>query len=88
MEYNTDLNLRSQFVTAKDFTKSCTLTYAFTENGVAMLSVGTGTTVITVKHHTLTTNLKNHVLNVRSDEANKKHIFPCISYFKIWLLRK
>ena len=56
--------LRSQFVTAKDFTKSRTLPYAFTENGVAMLSVGTGTTVITVKHHTLTTNLKNHVLNV------------------------
>ena len=44
-EYNTDLNLRSQFVTAKDFTKSRTLPYAFTENGVAMLSVGTGTTV-------------------------------------------
>ena len=35
---NTDLNLRSQFVTAKDFTKSRTLPYAFTEQGVAMLS--------------------------------------------------
>ena len=45
-EYNTDLNLRSQFVTAKDFTKSRALPYAFTENGVAILSVGTGTTVI------------------------------------------
>ena len=30
--------LRSQFVTAKDFTKSRTLPYAFTEQGVAMLS--------------------------------------------------
>ena len=32
------LDLRSQFVTAKEFTKSRTLPYAFTEHGVAMLS--------------------------------------------------
>ena len=31
--------LRSQFVTAKDFTKFRTLPYAFTEQGVAMLSI-------------------------------------------------
>ena len=35
---STNLNLRSQFVTAKDFTKFRTLPYAFTEQGVAMLS--------------------------------------------------
>ena len=35
---STDLNLRSQFVTAKDFTKFRTLPYAFTEQGVTMLS--------------------------------------------------
>ena len=33
-----DIILRSQFVTAKSFTKSRTLPYAFTEQGVAMLS--------------------------------------------------
>ena len=33
-----DSNLRSQFVTAKEFTMSRTLPYAFTEHGVAMLS--------------------------------------------------
>ena len=37
------LDLRSQFVTAKEFTKSRTLPYAFTEHGVAMLSLVTGT---------------------------------------------
>ncbi len=35
---NMGLDLRSQFVTAKEFTKSRTLPYAFTEHGVAMLS--------------------------------------------------
>ena len=33
-----DYNLRSQIVTAKEFTMSRTLPYAFTEHGVAMLS--------------------------------------------------
>ncbi len=33
-----DSNLRSQIVTAKEFTMSRTLPYAFTEHGVAMLS--------------------------------------------------
>ena len=34
-----DYNLRSQIVTAKEFTMSRTLPYAFTEHGVAMLRV-------------------------------------------------
>ena len=37
-ENTNDSNLRSQIVTAKEFTKSRTLPYAFTEQGVAMLS--------------------------------------------------
>ena len=37
-ENTNDPNLRSQIVTAKEFTKSRTLPYAFTEQGVAMLS--------------------------------------------------
>ena len=37
-ESTNDSNLRSQIVTAKEFTKSRTLPYAFTEQGVAMLS--------------------------------------------------